>query len=89
MAGVGLLAVKELLGHRDLETTLKYSHLSPKHLRESVNRGSLGSLVQTVAKSVAKEEISAEESVQPGDSVVRPEGLEPPTPRSVVWCSIH
>ena len=21
--------------------------------------------------------------------VVRPEGLEPPTPRSVVWCSIH
>ena len=22
-------------------------------------------------------------------TVVRPEGLEPPTPRSVVWCSIH
>jgi hypothetical protein len=21
--------------------------------------------------------------------LVRPEGLEPPTPRSVVWCSIH
>jgi hypothetical protein len=21
--------------------------------------------------------------------MVRPEGLEPPTPRSVVWCSIH
>ena len=27
--------------------------------------------------------------VQPVDSMVRPEGLEPPTPRSVVWCSIH
>lgn len=41
MAGVDLVAVKEILGHRDIETTLRYSHLTPGHLREAVNRGSL------------------------------------------------
>ena len=89
MAGVDLLAVKELLGHRDFDTTLKYSHLSPKHLRESVNLGSLAGLIQTVATTVAREGGPEAGSVQPIDYVVRPEGLEPPTPRSVVWCSIH
>jgi len=64
--------------------TLKYAHLSPKHLRETVNLGSLGGLLHTVASTVAMEEGSAAGSVQPVDSLVRPEGLEPPTPRSVV-----
>ncbi len=41
MAGVDLVAVKEILGHRDIQTTLRYSHLTPGHLREAVNRGSL------------------------------------------------
>jgi integrase len=89
MAGVDLLAVKELLGHQDFDTTLKYSHLSPKHLRESVNLGSLAGLIHTVARTVAQEEGPEAGYVQPVDFVVRPEGLEPPTPRSVVWCSIH
>lgn len=41
MAGVDLVAVKEILGHRDIQTTLRYSHLAPGHLREAVNCGSL------------------------------------------------
>ncbi|MCI0527391.1 MAG: site-specific integrase, partial [Nitrospira sp.] len=41
MAGVDLVAVKEILGHRDIQTTLRYSHLSPGHLRDAINRGSL------------------------------------------------
>jgi site-specific recombinase XerD len=41
MAGVDLVAVKDLLGHKDIETTLKYAHLSPGHLQDAVNRGSL------------------------------------------------
>jgi integrase len=41
MAGVDLVSVKEILGHLDIQTTLRYSHLSPGHLREAVNRGSL------------------------------------------------
>ena len=84
MAGASLLAVKELLGYQDFETTLKYAHLSPKHLRETVNLGSLAGVIPTVAKPVAAGEKPAAERVQPIDSMVRPEGLEPPTPRSVV-----
>lgn len=49
MAGVDLVSVKEILGHRDIQTTLRYSHLSPGHLREAVNRGTL---IGTVTKTV-------------------------------------
>jgi len=31
MHGVDLFAVKELLGHKDIKMTMKYSHLSPEH----------------------------------------------------------
>ena len=41
MAGVDLVSVKEILGHRDIQTTLRYAHLAPAHLRDAVNRGSL------------------------------------------------
>ncbi|MGH7235998.1 MAG: hypothetical protein ACREIO_06410, partial [Nitrospiraceae bacterium] len=41
MAGVDLVSVKDILGHRDIQTTLRYTHLAPGHLREAVNRGSL------------------------------------------------
>jgi integrase len=92
-AGVDLYAVKEFLGHADYETTLKYAHLAPDYLKTVVRNGSLGIEMlapsHTVARTVAREEGSAAGSVQPVDFVVRPEGLEPPTPRSVVWCSIH
>ena len=41
MAGVDLVSVKLLLGHRNIETTMRYSHLSPDHLRQAVNKGSV------------------------------------------------
>ena len=41
MDGVDLLSVKEILGHRDIQTTLRYAHLSRAHLRAAINRGSL------------------------------------------------
>ena len=37
MAGVDLTSVKELLGHKEIGTTLRYSHLSPGHKRMAVN----------------------------------------------------
>ena len=40
MAGVDLVSVKEILGHRDIATTMRYSHLSLSHLRNAVNKGS-------------------------------------------------
>ena len=86
MAGVDLVSVKEILGHRDIQTTLRYAHLAPGHLRDAVNRGSLSG---TVTKTVTNLEGEREEEMQPVDYMVRPEGLEPPTPGSEVRCSIQ
>jgi integrase len=38
MAGVDILTIKELLGHKTLATTLRYSHLSPGHQRDAVEK---------------------------------------------------
>jgi site-specific recombinase XerC len=36
MGGVNLRTVQTLLGHKDLRMIMRYSHLSPEHLREAV-----------------------------------------------------
>lgn len=36
MSGVDLLTVKELMGHRSINMTLRYAHLSPSHKRQAV-----------------------------------------------------
>jgi site-specific recombinase XerD len=38
MAGVDLSTVKEILGHKSIEMTLRYAHLSPKHKRKAVEK---------------------------------------------------
>jgi len=76
MAGVDLISVKEILGHKDIVTTLRYSHLDPRHLREAIN---LGSFTRTVAKTVAKEQGGEARTVQPLERLVRPAGIEPAT----------
>ena len=37
MAGIDLTTVKELLGHKNLTMTLRYSHLSPDHKKRAVD----------------------------------------------------
>jgi hypothetical protein len=81
MPGVDLVSVKEILGHRDIQTTLRYAHLAPGHLREAVNRGSLAG---TVPKTVTTEKRAVGEGTEAIDNMVRPAGIEPATPRSVV-----
>ncbi|MHB1697439.1 MAG: site-specific integrase [bacterium] len=36
MKGVDLVAVKQLMGHKDIKMTLRYSHLSQAHIRNAV-----------------------------------------------------
>ncbi len=36
MSGVDLLTVKELLGHKSIDMTLRYAHLSPSHKRNAI-----------------------------------------------------
>lgn len=38
MAGVDLATVSKLLGHKDISTTMIYSHLSPDHLKQAVEK---------------------------------------------------
>ena len=45
MAGVDLVSVQKFMGHPNIETTLRYAHLSPGHLREAVNRGTLANVL--------------------------------------------
>ncbi len=45
MAGVDLVTVQQFLGHQDIQTTLRYSHLAPGHVREVINKGSLGEIL--------------------------------------------
>ena len=44
MASVPLPTVKDILGHKDIQTTLKYSHLAPNHIQTAIEKGSLGHL---------------------------------------------
>lgn len=37
MNGIDIMTVKELMGHKDLKMTLRYSHLAPQHKTRAVN----------------------------------------------------
>ena len=38
MSGVDLVTVKELAGHSNIKTTMRYAHLAPEHLRKSIGK---------------------------------------------------
>lgn len=49
MAGVDIFAVQEILGHKSIEMTRRYSHLSPRHKRVAVDalENALGNKMDT------------------------------------------
>lgn len=53
MGGVDLPTVKEILGHREIEMTLRYSHLAPAHKAKAVKR--LGEVLENIQKVQAEE----------------------------------
>ena len=90
MAGVPLPTVQQILGHRDIQTTLRYSHLSPSHIQAAIEKGSIAKLgIGTGSKTGSEEDRLLGEESQVIDYLARPEGLEPPTLGSEDRCSIH
>jgi len=58
MSGVDIMTVKELLGHKTLSMTLRYSHLSPAHKQIAVNnlQNALGFFQADTSDSSKEEE---------------------------------
>ena len=80
MAGVPLPTVKEVLGHRNIQTTLRYAHLAPSHIQAAMEKGSLANLeLGTGSKTGSDVKSRDEEKTQVVDFMVRPTGIEPVT----------
>jgi hypothetical protein len=60
MSGVDLPTVKEILGHREIEMTLRYSHLAPAHKAKAVEK-----LGEALNNAVQNRENRTQEAQEP------------------------
>ena len=61
MSGIDLNTIRELLGHKDMTMTLRYSHLAPSHKQRAVEI--LGKKVDTFWTLSPKSEIAEKSEV--------------------------
>jgi len=82
MAGVPLATVKEILGHRNIQTTLRYAHLAPSHIQAAMDKGSLSNIgIGTGSKTGSGSEEHQEQETQVVDSIGGGGGSRTPGPR--------
>ncbi len=78
MSGVDLMAIKQILGHKTIQMTLRYSHLTQGHLRSAV--AALGNALNVPSEPVSHFiSQSAENAIPAKDPVsVGFQNLSPP-----------
>jgi len=57
MAGVDIVTVKELMGHSNISTTMKYAHLAPEHLKGAISQLQYG-IVAEPPGSIPQEQVT-------------------------------
>jgi integrase len=60
MAGVDLRTLQDLMGHKTIKMTLRYSHLSPTHTLEAVNKLCLSDQLGSTKGSTSEKQANAE-----------------------------
>ena len=63
MAGVDIRLVQEIMGHKTLAMTMRYSHLSGGHLNEAINRISKGEISERTDTQTDKPKSAVREEV--------------------------
>jgi integrase len=58
--GVSIILIKELLGHADIKTTMRYSHLTSQAIRGAISTLEFksGDIVETISKPTVKETVN-------------------------------
>ncbi|MGH7800984.1 MAG: tyrosine-type recombinase/integrase, partial [Thermodesulfobacteriota bacterium] len=59
MAGVDIVTVQELMGHKDITMTKRYSHPTPEHKKQAVERLNMGVMDTYLDTSYNKTESKA------------------------------
>jgi len=69
MSGCEIFTVKELMGHKDIKMTMRYSHLAPEHKKAAVE------MISKVVKKAVENLHSGQASVKEENKMVSLKGV--------------